>query len=99
MFIIPKRVIVAGDAFYKSVQDIINFKVLGTDILYPEYKLSLRVASRKLFKFYIHYEYTEPFKIIRYFDLFYPAFTLFRTKFVKKPSLHNLVVGSNCPYI
>jgi hypothetical protein len=52
----PKRVIVAGEAFYKSTQETTIFNVLGIDIVYPETKLNFLVESKKLFKFYTHSE-------------------------------------------
>ena len=50
----PNRVIVAGDAFYNSVQEITNFNVGGIDIVSPEERLSFLVASKKLLRFSTH---------------------------------------------
>lgn len=95
--IIPNRVIVAGEAFYKSGQETVSFKFLGMFKVYPEAKLNFLVPSKKLFKFYIHYEYTEPFRTINKFGLFSPEFMLFLTTEVKNPSFQSFVVGSSLP--
>lgn len=75
----PQRVIVAGEAFSKFVQETTSFNVLGIEIVSPDDKLSFLVASRKLFKFSTHYEYTSPFKTIICFGRLSPKLTLFFT--------------------
>jgi hypothetical protein len=88
--IIPILLIVAGDAYYKSLVSKMKLTLLPNEILSPVGRVNNRLSSNTLFKLSIHSGSTSPSQITQHITLLFSLAAVLAAA-VRTPEVNSLV--------